>query len=90
LPATVANNANVYTQYFSSNTLANMTPAITTAQNSIYQLSGTVSTIAAGNFTPQWATNVAISTTGQFLAGATFRIEPVAQGNTTVSVGVWA
>ena len=81
-------NANV--QYFNSNTLSNITPAITTAQNSVYQLSGTVSTVAAGSFTPQWATNVAISTTGQFLAGATFRIEPVAQGNTTVSVGVWA
>ena len=90
LPATVANGANVFTQYFSANTLANMTPAITTAQNSIYQLSGTVSTNAAGSFTPQWATNVAISTTGQFLAGATFRIEPISQGNTTVSVGVWA
>jgi hypothetical protein len=90
MPITTAAQAPGGMIYLTTNALSNLTTAVTTAQTGLITIEGTVSTIAAGTFIPQWATNVAISTTGQFLAGAYFRIEPIAQGNTTVSVGVWA
>ena len=82
-------NANV--QYFFANTISNITPAITTAQNSVITMSGYVSTTATGTFIPQWATNVAISTTGIFARGAYFQLTPLAQGNAgNISIGTWA
>jgi len=82
---------NANTQYFFANTLSNITSAITTAQNSVITMSGVVSTTATGTFIPQWATNVAISTTGIFARGAYFQLTPLAQGNAgNISIGTWA
>ena len=78
------------TQYFFANTLSNITTAITTAQNSVITMSGIVSTTATGTFIPQWATNVAISTTGVFTRGSYFQLTPVGQGNANISIGTWA
>jgi hypothetical protein len=82
-------NANV--QYFFANTISNITPAINTAQNSVFTLNGYISINAGGTFIPQWATNAAISTTGIFARGAYFQLTPLAQGNAgNISIGTWA
>jgi hypothetical protein len=79
------------TQYFIANTLANTTAAIAVAANSVYTLSGTVSTTAAGTFIPQWAANAATTgNTATVVSGAYFSISPVASGNGNISIGTWA
>lgn len=67
-----------------------MTGAITSTQNVIYTMRGTLTTNTAGNLLPVIALSAAPGATSTIQAGAYMKILPYTQSSATVTIGTWA
>jgi hypothetical protein len=88
--AITATTGNQYVVYHQSNASTVQTGAFTTAQNCVYQMSGTVSINAAGNFTPTFSFSAAPTGAATVVTGSYFQIFPIGQGTGNLAIGNWA